>query len=259
MVRLKFFICLSLLFVPNVSWSSGIVGAGAALFPSYIGSRNTDLRPIGLFALRTEKYRIEVLGPEPVFLYHLSKNFGVGPIFTFDFGRSSVTGEGITQDTSTKLSIGGDYGIAADLELPNLGISDEDRFNVRLIFQESLQANAAFTARLNVRYFFKILFLLRTELEAEIRYSDDNYHGFYFGVDASTSNRSGLSTYDASHGFQNIMLAQNYILSFSRNYGILFRGIYWRLLDQASSSPYVRDIGDSNQLFLGTAFFYRWD
>lgn len=246
-------ILVSLISTTGLS-SEGLVGLGMASMPTYLGSSEKETRPIGIFNYDNDRFFVEIEGPEILSNYKFSDKFSLGPIISFDFGRDPLGNK-----LQTELSFSYDLGLASQVVLPNLGLSDEDEFTFRIMSQFNSESVNAQTYRAGFQYFLKILFLLRTEFEFEYKYSNANYLDHFYGVSPEISNSTTIRSYRPKAGTESLNFAQNIILSFSENYGILFRWTYSKFKKEAANSPYIQDFGKDRNRFLGMAVFYRWD
>ena len=154
-----------------------------------------------------------------------------------------------------------DIGPVAQIILPSLELSDEDSFNLRVSIQKNNKVdNDNNTYRLKLSYFLKLLFLLRTEIEMEYRYSESGYLNYFYGNSYQKSLKNGLREFMTNgSSSESLSISQNLILSFSENYGVFFRWQVDKFSSTPKKSPYVADLGSGKSSFYGISLFYRWD
>ncbi len=256
-MKLLFFCLLIFSFAAR---GEGLIGFGAGSLSEYQGSSENQTVPIGIFNFSKESYFLEVQGPQIVLNSRINNKFSLGPIISFNFGRDAFFNSENEGVEASELPFSFDYGLNFQYELPNLSVSSEDSFSVRFSSQKNNKAlSNSLTHRLSVRYFLKILFLLRTEFEIEARYSSDNYINFLYGVNDQVSNDLSIDSYRPREGFESFTFSQNIILSFSEHTGVLARYAITRFESESRNSPLINELGESTNLFVGLAAFYRWE
>ena len=211
---------------------------GVASVPEYSGSSENQVVPIGLINYSQENFFLEIQGPQIVLNQKVKERISLGPIISFDFGRDAIEASNVSE-----LPFNFNYGLNLQVKLPSFQLSDEDEFSLRLSHQKNSKAEGgAYISRWSLRYFMKLLFLLRTELEIEYRHASGEYLSFFYEEPQS--------------GPEGFIFSQNIIFSFSEQTGTLLRYSYTKLASKVRNSPVVQD--DSN-LFVGLTLFYRWD
>lgn len=81
----------------------------------------------------------------------------------------------------------------------------------------------------------------------------------YFGVDANESAASGLRTYNASGGFQNVTLTQSFAFPLAPNWSLLTSASWVHLVGSAADSSIVKQTGEVNQGQVQTAISYTFN
>ncbi|NVZ18252.1 MipA/OmpV family protein [Pseudomonas costantinii] len=81
----------------------------------------------------------------------------------------------------------------------------------------------------------------------------------FFGVDAKESAVSGFRPYNASAGFQNLTLTQNFEFPLAANWTLLTSASWVHLVGSAAKSSIVKEAGDVNQGQVQTAISYKFD
>ncbi|MFN7754574.1 MAG: MipA/OmpV family protein [Holosporales bacterium] len=89
-------------------------------------------------------------------------------------------------------------------------------------------------------------------------YATDDYNKTYFGVNTRDSALSGLNTYSADGGFENVTLGLDTHYKLNERWGILGMAQYQQLLNDAGNSPVVKDGGNSSQFLVGAGVAYSF-
>jgi outer membrane scaffolding protein for murein synthesis (MipA/OmpV family) len=98
----------------------------------------------------------------------------------------------------------------------------------------------------------------RLRLGAETSYASREYMSRYFGVDPSSAQRSGISSYDAEQGFLDFGLNASLLFNPSDSWTISGMLSYQRLVGNAEDSPLLDDEEDVNQFFGGVIGIYNF-
>jgi len=94
--------------------------------------------------------------------------------------------------------------------------------------------------------------------DASVSFANDKYMETYFSVDADNALRSGLPQYSASGGAKSVSLGLTATYDLTREWVLLGRVGFSRLLGDARDSPIVRLRGDENAVLAGVAVGYRF-
>lgn len=89
-------------------------------------------------------------------------------------------------------------------------------------------------------------------------FADGRQMSTFFGVSASEAQASGISTYNASGGLQNLTLTQNVEFALAEHWSLVTSASWTHLLGSAADSSIVREQGDVNQGAVQTAVSYKF-
>jgi len=89
-------------------------------------------------------------------------------------------------------------------------------------------------------------------------YASDDYMDTYFSIDAENAKLSGLAEYKADAGIKDAGLIAVLQYKLDNDWGLLGLLKYSCLVGDASDSPIVDDIGDTNQLMTGLLINYSF-
>ena len=81
----------------------------------------------------------------------------------------------------------------------------------------------------------------------------------FFGVDDKESVASGIRTYNASAGFQNLTLTESFEFPLDSHWSLLTSASWTRLVGSAANSTIVKETGKVNQGQVQTAISYKFD
>jgi outer membrane protein len=94
--------------------------------------------------------------------------------------------------------------------------------------------------------------------DARLDYANDKHMETYFSVDADNSARSGLPVYAAAGGAKSASLGFTGTYDLDRDWMLIGRLGFSRLLGDAKDSPIVQERGQSGAVSLGLAVGYRF-
>ena len=89
-------------------------------------------------------------------------------------------------------------------------------------------------------------------------FADGRQMSTFFGVNASEAQASGISRYNASGGFQNVTLTQNFEFPLAHNWSLVASASWIRLVGSAADSSIVKEVGEVNQGSVQTAVSYKF-
>lgn len=89
-------------------------------------------------------------------------------------------------------------------------------------------------------------------------FADGRQMSTFFGVNASEAQASGIARYNASGGFQNVTLTQNFEFPLAQHWSLVASASWIRLVGSAADSSIVKEIGDVNQGTVQTAVSYKF-
>ncbi|MCA3237684.1 MAG: MipA/OmpV family protein [Curvibacter sp.] len=99
---------------------------------------------------------------------------------------------------------------------------------------------------------------LQLGADARVDFADDKHMQTYFSVDADNSTRSGLPVYAAGSGAKSASLGFTGMYDLNRDWMLIGRLGYSRLLGDAKDSPIVQRRGEAGAVSLGLAVGYRF-
>ena len=91
-----------------------------------------------------------------------------------------------------------------------------------------------------------------------VHFADDRQTSTFFGVSPSEAQASGISSYNASGGFQNLTLTQNLEFPLAEHWSLVASASWIRLVGSAADSSLVKEQGDINQGTVQTAVSYKF-
>jgi outer membrane protein len=237
-----------------VEWTVGL-GAGAA--PDYEGSDDYELVP--LWNLRAANLYdpntyVQVTGPK------LSSNF-----LAHDNLRLGLSGQYVPERDDVDNS-----------QVDSMSTADDGiLIGVLLGYDFKLSSNRVigfeFDSRYDVQDEIGGLFTLRMNYMApfgggswrfrggvESTYASEDYMSEFFGINAADAAASGLSTFNADHGFKDVAVSTNLTYLFRPGWSATGMLKLTRLIGDAADSPVTDTVGDENQLFGGLLINYSF-
>jgi len=91
-----------------------------------------------------------------------------------------------------------------------------------------------------------------------VHFADGRQTTTFFGVSARESQASGISSYHANGGFQNVTLTQSFEFPVSEHWSLETSASWTHLVGSAADSSIVREQGDVNQGAVQTAVSYKF-
>ncbi|WP_025129627.1 MipA/OmpV family protein [Pseudomonas sp. PH1b] len=91
-----------------------------------------------------------------------------------------------------------------------------------------------------------------------LHFADARQTQTFFGVSDQESRASGIGSYNAGGGLQNVTLTQNFQFPLGDNWSLMASASWIRLTNSAADSTIVRDKGDVNQGQVQTAISYKF-
>jgi len=234
------------------------VGGAVGAVPDYVGSDDytVGIAPAGKVHWDPSERYIRLIASELSVNIIDSKNWSLGPLANYRFGRKNVDDSVVDKmediDGTVELGVfGGWTWIGPD--------DPRQRLNVSLQFQHDVGGvHDGYLVTPSVRYWHPVTRPLTLSIGASTTYGSKNYMSTYFDVTPSDSARSGLSTFSASSGIRDVRIAPMAIYSLSQQWHLAGGLIYSRLVGDAADSPIVSDRGSENQLFGGFGVVYAW-
>lgn len=240
--------------------AGGYVGLGASYAPDYEGGDDYEASP-ALFGKYTwESGRFVNLGGTAeagsaarlsvnVIPLSMRENWHFGPLLQYRQKRGGVDNDKVDDMNDI------DAAIEAGLFLSYL--RDRWTFTLAGAFDVSSEYDG-FISDLKVQYTWPMSKTWTFTFGASTSYADGNYMDTYFGVDSRDAVRSGLDTYNADAGFQDVGLSASAHFTPWKRWGILAGVNYYRLVGDADDSSPVTDEGSENQIHGVVAVTYRF-
>jgi MipA family protein len=233
------------------------VGAATVYSPNYVGDDDYLLKALPyLSAEYKDKFfanPIEGIG------YNIINENGwrVGPIVKLAWERE--------QDGDSSFAIGGDD--TRDL----IGLGDVDTTVELGAFAEYTQSNLRYAVELrqgvnghegligeaSISYFDRLSDIFFT-VGPRVRFGSADYLNAYWGINASQSASSGLSSYDASGGLISYGIGAFASKPLSDTLSLGVFASYDRLSPEVADSPLVRERGSANQFMAGASLTYEF-
>ncbi len=230
------------------NWSV-ILGGISAVRPKYKGSDQYDFSGLPFIDIKYKKISFlnfrEGLGVNVLY----APNFRVGIALNFYGSR----------DAEDSDSLQGLQDIDAGLDAGAFGSVSIGRLSAKLKFRHDISSNhngLLFSGRLGYR--LSLINKLLTNINIRATFANDNYMKNYFGITSAQSSSSGLREFKASSGIKNVSGGANFIYPLDRHWSVISFIDYSRLLSDAANSPLVKDLGSTNQFFLGLGFGYKF-
>jgi outer membrane protein len=231
------------------------VAGGAA--PDYVGSNDYKFvaGAAGRLTFGNHRY-VELVATQ------LSGNlidheyWRLGPALNFRFGRNDVDDPVV--DRMTDIDGAFELGLAGGAELTN-GVNRRYRFRVNadLLFDVSGE-HEGFVANLAMRYWIPMGKAFDLGLGVGTSYASENFNETYFGVNATNSSLSGLSTFNAGSGIKDVNGLLALVMHLNPKWHIAAGLRYQKLLSDAADSPVVDVRGSDDQYIAGIGFAYAW-
>ena len=247
-MRIGLFVASVVLAIGGSAKASTLLGVGLARIPTYVGASTTQNVPFALIQHESKHLLIDVSGLTARFGWFIGNAF-IGPALQLNLGReASDIGDDRYHDAPT-VGAALEWGVVGGYKFRNLPGSRDGELTLYLqVLNDYSREREHRMYSADVEYFFRVFMLLRLRFDAGVVLYNDEYAKTNYAIDGFTPDgNSGL-----------FRTAANAIVSFSPNIGVLLRAQYSEVLGSARSSPVVADVGNTSQLFLGTAVFYRF-
>jgi outer membrane protein len=227
------------------------LGGGVGIAPDYEGSSNYDAVPIPYASVYFDNDMNVILAGAKVRATLLRfDNISAGPVLNFRRGRD----DDVENDRVSDLSQ-----IDDAVELGAFGKIDIDKWNVKLEILTDISdehKGTLFTLGGGYTWIMNETMILLPSISTT--YATTDYMNTYFSITRRDSVRSGLDEFDADSGFKDFSLKVGYMYQMTEKWSLKALASYTLLLDDASDSPVVDDVGDENQYFGGFAFVYTF-
>ena len=243
------------------------IGLGAAYNPSYIGSDNYVVTPIGVlrgkvsgfdFSLRGPQLAIDVVrdgGAEGV-------EFQLGPLVGIRLDRTS-------RIRDPRVAALGDFDIAVEVGgfagVSKTGVitSEFDTLSAQVAYVRDVSnVHDSFILTPSIDYGTPLSRQTYVGLSLSASIVGDRFGQTYYGVTPAGSVASGLRPYSAGGGIRDvgvgIVAAQSLSGDIRRGASVFAIANYSQLLGKFKRSPIVTTAGDADQYFIGGGFAYTF-
>ncbi len=221
-------------------------GAGVMARPEFPGSDSLELRPLPAFNITYgDRWFLNAdgLGGYLVRRDHSSLTLSLAPDFTRRDESDAPHLRGVGDvDRTAVARLKGAYNIGPVTATAAVSTDVADQGH-GTVAEVTLQSRADITQRFSLSY------------GIAARWIDDEYAETFFGIDATQSQRSGLSQYEAQNGLGDARLFVNAVYALSPRWIIAAGATAGQLQGDAKDSPIVED--DSYFQF-DTAVMYRF-
>jgi MipA family protein len=233
---------------PRSNWSV-ILGGLSAVRPKYKGSDQYDFSGLPFIDIKYKK----------IFFLNFREGLGVNVLHAPNFRAGIALNFYGSRDAEDSNSLQGLQDIDAGLDAGAFGSVSIGRLSAKLKLRQDVSSNhngLLFSGRLG----YKLLLIkkLLTNINLRVTFADDNYMKNYFGITSAQSSSSGLREFNAGSGIKNVSGGANFIYLLDRHWSVISFIDYSRLLNDAASSPLVKDLGSNNQFFLGFGVGYKF-
>lgn len=236
---------------------SGFAAVGAFAVPEFDGSEDHQVVPLLAGQANYGNYYAAVRGLEASANIIDSPTFNLGPVLRFRFGRD----EDIDNATLSRLRPVDDAleaGLFASYRIPNV-YKPGDGWELRTTFlQDVTDSHDGFLWNLALGYDVPISQKLRLGAGVSTTYGSDDYMTTYFSIDNDNSTRSGLATYDAEAGFNDIGASLRANYAFDERWGLIGIVGVSRFIGDSADSPIVTQEGSEYQVIGGAGVSYRF-
>jgi MipA family protein len=247
-------LCLALTPASAQEGPRNLIALGAIAVPDFEGSADRVAAPLLLGRLDLGSYgslrlagtglQLNLLGPKSAWAF--------GPVLSFRAARDADVDDVVVQrlrevDAATEFGLFLEYSLADTLSTGD-----------RLAFGVEAKGGKGSQFSLGVSYQAAKLGDVQFGVDARAVFANDRYMDSYFSVDGDNSVRSGLPGYTATSGLKSISLGVNATYDLSREWTLIGRVGFSRLMGDARDSPIVQLRGDANAVSAGLAVGYRF-
>jgi len=233
---------------PRANWSV-ILGGLSAVRPKYKGSDQYDFSGLPYIDIKYKK----------IFFLNFREGLGANVLYAPNFRAGISLNFYGSREAEDSNSLQGLQDIDAGLDAGAFGSVSLGRLSAKLKFRRDISSNhkgLLLSGRLGYR--LSLMRKLLTNINIRTTFANDNYMKSYFGITSAQSSSSGLREFKAGSGIKNVSGGANFIYPLDRHWSVISFLDYSRLLDDAASSPLVKDLGSNNQFLLGLGFGYKF-
>ena len=229
----------------------GFYGAGVIAVPEFDGSEDQQVVPLLAAFVQKDHYFFEWQGLNGRFNVSPVENFFFGPSIAYRFGRDDSVDNALVQqlfEVDDAIEVGG---FARYLLTQRITLGLE-------VLTDVSDAHDGTLAEFTIGYDLFESQRLRLATTLSARYVNDDYASAYFSVSGAESALTGLDSFIAEGGINDIGITFTGNYSFNEKWGLFGIVGVQRLLGDASDSPIVEQEGDDNQFIVGIAGSYRF-
>ena len=226
------------------------VGLGGQLKPKFIGSDETQLRPLFDLDLARGSNEFPFEAPDDSFGIRLfSKGgFSLGPAANIQSKRKESDVGAPVGKVKTTVEVGG----FAEYEF-------SDSFRLRADLRKGLGGHDGVVGSVGADYIWRDGDKYVFSVGPRALFSNARFHRAYFGVTPTAALASGLPTYRPDGGIYAVAAASGLTYQFSPRFGMFGYARYERLVGDAAKSPIVRELGSRNHLSGGLGLSYTFN
>jgi outer membrane scaffolding protein for murein synthesis (MipA/OmpV family) len=234
----------------------GYISAGPAFLPDYVGSKYYEVFPFvtgranyGNYYVRFEDaaLRLNVLDSDTIHL---------GPLLGFQLSRGSVESDSVARMRHL------DFGINDGGFIEYEHVAKDPRSSERLtlmVADGNINQSSGWTVTVRGGITRPLAFIndgFIASVEADTAWGDQPFMQTYFGVSNSDALLSGLRSYRAQSGIQEVGAALSFDQFLSPKWGVGIRFHYMRLLNSAAHGPVTAIAGSRDQFFTALVLNY---
>lgn len=234
---------------PRANWSV-ILGGLSAVRPKYKGSDQYDFSGLPFIDIKYKK----------IFFLNFREGLGVNVLYAPNFRAGISLNFYGSREAEDSNNLQGLQDIDAGLDAGAFGSVSLGRLSAKLKFRQDISSNhkgLLLSGRLGYR--LSLMRKLLTNINIRTTFANDNYMKSYFGITSAQSSSSGLREFKAGSGIKNVSGGANFIYPLDRHWSVISFLDYSRLLNDAASSPLVKDLGSNNQFLLGFGIGYKFN
>jgi outer membrane scaffolding protein for murein synthesis (MipA/OmpV family) len=246
-------------FVPEFQDGINFIGLAVGAGPDYYGSADYagGIAPYGRYLFSGERY-VQLLGPELTINLVNHKNWRLGPVIRYRFGRDDEVEDKVVKrmreiDDTTEAGLFVAYRMQLSANpLHQVSFAAD-------VLTDTGDVHEGTTGGVRVNYFHPFGERLIGNIGIGVAYGSDKFAETYFGVtgsDVALYPSLGGQPYEASGGLTGVRIPFGLTTPLSRQWMLSAGGRYERLLGDAEDSPIVDERGDANQWFFGVGAAY---
>jgi outer membrane scaffolding protein for murein synthesis (MipA/OmpV family) len=222
------------------------IGGGPEYGPAFEGASSHSFTFVPSFDLRRAGEKADYSAPDDNIDYSLFTLGGVefGPVVGIRSGRSQSDTSGALTNVHTI-----DWSVDAGGYMQYWPI--EDQLRLRLEARQGLRKNDGFVTDLAADWFQPFGDDLVISAGPRASFADTTYMRNSFGISATESASSGLSSFNPSTDFKSVGFVVGVTYQISDTTSLQLYNKFDRLVGDAANSPIVRDAGSPNQNTVG--------